>query len=282
MKRKPEWLRVKYHNSDQVMEVQHLMKNLALHTVCQEANCPNLMECFGRRVATFMILGKYCTRNCRFCNVQSNKPQPVDPQEPQHVATAVRELNLRHVVVTSVTRDDLPDGGASHFAKVIAAVRQLNDQITIEVLIPDFQGVKDSLATVATAKPEIINHNVETVPRLYSDIRPQAVYRRSLEVLNQVKVFDPNIFTKSGIMVGLGETEAEIETVLADLRQVNCDFLTIGQYLAPSKAHTPVIEYVVPEIFDQYKEMAIQLGFKHVESGPLVRSSYHADQAPLI
>lgn len=276
--RKPKWLRVKYRSSDEVMEVHRLMKSLSLNTVCQEAGCPNLMECFGRKIATFMILGKYCTRNCRFCNVESNQPQPVDPQEPEHVAKAVSELGLKHVVITSVTRDDLPDGGASHFVNVIEAIRTRNEQVTIEVLIPDFQGNVKALAKVVAAKPQIINHNVETIPRLYKSVRPQAIYQRSIQLLYQVKLLDPNILTKSGIMVGLGETIDEVRDVLVDLHDADCDLLTIGQYLAPSKTHYPVFAYVTPTVFKQYEQIGRSLGFKHVESGPLVRSSYHADQ----
>ncbi len=277
-RRKPKWLRVKYRSSDEVMEVQKLMNNLSLNTVCQEAGCPNLLECFGRKIATFMILGKYCTRNCRFCNVESNQPQPVDPKEPEHIAKAVNELGLKHVVITSVTRDDLPDGGASHFVSVIEAVKAINPNVTIEVLIPDFQGNVKALAKVAAAKPQIINHNIETIPRLYNSVRPQAVYQRSIQLLYQVKLLDPNILTKSGIMVGLGETIDEVQDVLIDLHDAACDLLTIGQYLAPSKAHYPVFEYVTPTVFRQYKQMGLSIGFKQIESGPLVRSSYHADQ----
>lgn len=278
-RRKPEWLKIKYRSSDEVMAVQSLMKDLSLHTVCQEANCPNLLECFGRKTATFMILGNYCTRNCRFCNVESNRPQPVDPQESQHVADAVSKLGLKHVVITSVTRDDLPDGGAAHFANVIEAVRSLNNKVVIEVLIPDLKGDIDALAKIISAKPQILNHNVETVPRLYQDVRPQAIYERSIQLLHNVKQINPQILTKSGIMVGLGETIEEVYQLFKDLRAVDCDLLTVGQYLAPSQSHHPVVEFVEPKVFDQYKEKALELGFKHVASAPLVRSSYHADQA---
>lgn len=277
-RRKPKWLKVKYRNSDEVMEVQKLMKNLSLHTVCQEASCPNLLECFGRKTATFMILGNYCTRNCRFCNVETNQPQSVDPHEPEHVADAVSELGLKHVVVTSVTRDDLPDGGASHFAKVIETIRSRSNDVVIEVLIPDLKGDIDALSKIVKAKPEILNHNVETVPRLYENVRPQAIYERSIQLLHNVKQIDPNILTKSGIMVGLGERIEEVYQLFQDLRAVDCDLLTIGQYLAPSQAHHPVVEFVEPEVFEQYKTKALALGFEYVASAPLVRSSYHADQ----
>ncbi len=280
---KPKWLRVKYRGSDEIIKVQNLLKNLSLNTVCQEANCPNLMECFDRKVATFMILGNHCTRNCRFCNVTSSKPQPVDREEPKNVAAAVNELKLKHVVITSVTRDDLPDGGANHFVQVIEAIRQLNSEVTIEVLIPDFKGNVKALSKIVAAKPEIINHNIETVPRLYASVRPQAIYQRSIQLLYQVKLLEPKILTKSGIMVGLGETKEEIQDVLVDLHDADCDLLTIGQYLAPSKDHHPVYEYVTPTVFKQYKQMGLALGFKQVESGPLVRSSYNADQmVPII
>lgn len=226
-----------------------------------------------------MILGRFCTRNCTFCNVETNRPLPVDPSEPEHVAEAVAELGLKHVVITSVTRDDLPDGGAAHFADVITAVRKKSPSVQIEVLIPDFKGDHDALAKVLYAEPDILNHNVETVPRLYAAVRPQAIYQRSLQVLHQAKRISPHIITKSGIMVGLGETMDEIKAVMQDLRKVDCDLLTIGQYLAPSKKHHPVIEYITPESFNIYKAMGMELGFKHVESGPLVRSSYHAESA---
>lgn len=278
-KRKPEWLKIKHRSSDQVMEVQRLIHNLSLHTVCQEASCPNLLECFGRRTATFMILGRHCTRNCTFCNVESNRPGPVDPKEAEHVAWAVNELGLKHVVITSVTRDDLPDGGAFHFVNVINAVREKNPHVEIEVLIPDFKGDIEALAKVVTAKPTILNHNVETVPRLYPAVRPQAEYERSIGLLANVKQLDPYMVTKSGIMVGLDETMEEVQAVMEDLRGVGCGILTIGQYLAPSKNHHPVVEYVHPDTFEAYRELGLKLGFKHVESGPLVRSSYHADAA---
>lgn len=277
--RKPEWLRLKTRCTDQAMEVRQLIRSLSLHTVCQEAACPNLLECFGRRTATFMILGRYCTRNCRFCNVTSHPPQPVDPQEPEHVAEAVSQLGLKYVVITSVTRDDLPDGGASHFARVIEAIRQHSNDVKIEVLIPDLQGNPDALATIVAAAPHVINHNVETVPRLYPTVRPQAIYERSLWLLQQVKMLDAKILTKSGLMVGLGETEEEVQQVMQDLRAVDCDLLTIGQYLAPSRQHHPVAAYIPPETFAEYQRLGYKLGFKHVESGPLVRSSYHAESA---
>ena len=277
---KPQWLRIKAHSTHQYDEVAALLKKLSLNTVCSEANCPNMMECYSRRTATFMILGNTCTRNCTFCNVLKGRtPQAVDPEEPRHVARAVTELGLKHVVVTSVTRDDLPDGGSGHFADVIHGIRKRDNRITIEVLIPDFQGDAEALKTVAAAKPHVINHNIETVPRLYPEVRPMAEYDRSLTLLQNVKAMDPGIYTKSGIMLGLGETETEVKEVLGALRDVKCDFVTIGQYLAPSAEHHPVMAYVHPDVFEAYAEWGYTIGFSHVASGPLVRSSYHAEQA---
>jgi lipoyl synthase len=277
--KKPDWLKVKITGDSSNREVQNILNKLSLNTVCKEANCPNKMECFQRKTATFMILGTVCTRNCTFCNVTKGETEIVDPQEPKNVAEAVKELNLRHVVVTSVTRDDLPDGGAQHFANVINEIRKLNPRVTIEVLIPDLKGNTVSLQKIISAKPHVINHNVETVSSLYKTVRPMAIYERSLELLKHVKELDNTIVTKSGIMVGLGETEEQVYKVLEDLKSVGCNLLTIGQYLAPSDKHTPVIEYVHPDIFKKYELRAIEMGFDHVASGPLVRSSYHADEA---
>lgn len=276
---KPDWLKIKVQSDQKLAEVESLLKKLSLHTVCEEANCPNRMECFSRKTATFMILGRVCTRNCTFCNVEKNAPQPVDPNEPLHVAEAVKELHLRHVVITSVTRDDLPDGGAAHFTQVITEIKKLDGKVIVEVLIPDFEGDRSALSKVVEVKPEIINHNVETVPRLYPTVRPMALYGRSLELLRNVKSMDKSIFTKSGIMLGLGEQEEEVLKVLEDLRAVDCDFITIGQYLAPSKKHHPVVEYVHPDVFEKYRVLCLEMGFKYVASGPLVRSSYQADKA---
>jgi len=276
---KPDWIRIKVRNNENLAEVEEILNRLSLHTVCEEANCPNRMECFSRKTATFMILGRVCTRNCTFCNVEKHTPQPVDNDEPVHVAQAVAEMKLRHVVITSVTRDDLPDGGAGHFARVIEEIKKVDDKVIVEVLIPDFKGNKDALLLVVKSKPEIINHNVETVPRLYSSVRPMAVYERSLELLKNVKSMDEDIHTKSGIMLGLGEKEEEVIEVFKDLRNVGCDFLTVGQYLVPSKKHHPVIEYVHPDVFEKYKTIGLELGFKYVASAPLVRSSYMADKA---
>lgn len=279
--KKPEWLHVSAGNARNNAEVAALLKELDLHTVCEEASCPNCGECFGRRTATFMILGRNCTRNCTFCCVSKGEPERPDPEEPRNIAEAVKELKLKYAVITSVTRDDLPDGGASHFAEVIQAIKNIEGfrSPLIEVLIPDFKGSTDALRTVISAIPDVINHNVETVPRLYPEVRPQAVYARSLELLAKVKAIEPAIRTKSGIMVGLGETEQEVYNVLDDLRRHSCDFLTIGQYLAPSRFHHPVVEYILPEVFAKYRQVALDRGFSYVASGPLVRSSYMAEDA---
>ena len=279
--RKPEWLKVKSNTGKENIEVMNMLRTLHLHTVCEEAGCPNCGECFGKRTATFMILGNNCTRNCRFCVVTKGIPTPVDAMEPQNIAEAVKKLGLRHVVITSVTRDDLPDGGANHFAEVITAIKtELKDKSPIiEVLIPDLQGDFDALKTIIKAKPDIIHHNIETIPRLYSTVRPMAIYERSLELLKRVKETNPEITTKSGIMVGLGESFEEVLLVFKDLLANKCEILTVGQYLAPSKLHHPVIEYVHPQTFDEYKKQGETLGFKYVASGPLVRSSYMAEKA---
>ncbi len=277
--KKPDWLKIKLRGGQELNSVHKTLNALSLNTVCQEAKCPNLMECFSKKTATFMILGKNCTRNCKFCNVTKAPVEPVNPEEPQNVANAVKELGLKYVVITSVTRDDLPDGGAGHFVKVIDSIKNVDEKIIVEVLIPDFQGNKNALAKVIKAKPEVINHNVETIPRLYSTVRPMAMYERSLEVLKNVKEMDRDILTKSGIMVGLGEEVEEVVELFKDLRKVNCDMLTIGQYLPPSKEHLPVSEYIHPDIFGKYKEIALDMGFEFVASGPLVRSSYNANEA---
>lgn len=277
--RKPDWLKIKITSSSELHSVTEMMRKLNLHTVCEEANCPNLMECFSKKTATFMILGRECTRNCTFCTVSKNEPTIVDTQEPFHVAEAVKQLGLKYVVITSVSRDDLPDGGANHFAKVIEAVKVASASTAIEVLIPDFQGDRDALYQVIKAKPKVINHNIETIRRLYPEVRPMANYDRTLELLKRVKEMDPNIYSKSGFMVGLGETQEEVIKLLFDLREFGCDIVTIGQYLAPSKKHHPVIEYVTPEIFGVYKKKAEEMGFLYVASSPLVRSSYHAGEA---
>lgn len=274
IQRKPEWLQKKINPAAHA-EMERLLGGLKLHTVCQEAMCPNISECFRQKQATFLILGSICTRMCTFCNVTKKAPLPIDPDEPARVAAAVKELALTHVVVTSPTRDDLPDGGAGLYAATVAAIRSASPGTTVELLVPDFQGDGESLRAVVNARPDILGHNVETVPRLYH-IRSGADYGRSLELLRQASEIDPALMTKSGIMLGLGETEEEVLQVIADLRSVGCSYLSIGQYLAPSRQHCPVQEYVEPTMFDQYREKAMERGFTHVESGPYVRSSYHA------
>lgn len=279
---KPEWLRIKMRSGGCMPEVMSVIGELSLHTVCEEANCPNRMECFEKKTATFLILGDICTRNCTFCNIRKGAPVPPDEDEPFRVAEGVSRLGLRHAVITSVTRDDLPDGGASHFALTVEAIRQANGGTRIEVLIPDFQGSPESLKTVADACPDIINHNVETVPRLYPEVRPMAVYTRSLALLEAAKRLNGNIRTKSGMMLGLGENKAEVERVMRDLRNAQCDYLTLGQYLAPTKLHHPVVEYIHPDIFEELRIMGEEMGFLHVASAPLVRSSYMADAVNVV
>ena len=276
--RRPPWLRVKAPVTENYLRLKHLMRNHHLHTVCEEALCPNIGECWGRGTATFLLLGDICTRSCGFCKIRTGKPDPVDWDEPRRVAETVEMMNLRHAVLTSVTRDDLPDGGATIFAMTIREIRQRLPNCTVEVLIPDFKGDRDALKIVMDEHPDILNHNVETVPRLYRRVRPQAKYERSLRVLEWAKEMDPNVTTKSGIMVGLGERWDEILAVMDDLRAVGCDILTIGQYLQPSRYHLPIERYYTPEEFERLKEEGLARGFKWVESGPLVRSSYHADE----
>ncbi|HEX5772926.1 MAG TPA: lipoyl synthase [Geomobilimonas sp.] len=274
--RRPEWLQKKISPAAHA-DMERLLGDLRLHTVCQEAHCPNISECFRQRQATFLILGRLCTRLCSFCNVTKEAPEPVDPAEPGRVAAAVVRLGLRHVVVTSPTRDDLPDGGAGHYGATVAAIRESAPETRIELLIPDFQGERAGLAMVVAARPDIVGHNLETVPRLYH-IRQGADYERSLRVLATLRELAPDLPTKSGLMLGLGEREEEVLAVLADLRRVGCTYLSLGQYLAPSKGHQPVERFVEPEEFERYRERALTMGFAHVESGPYVRSSYHADQ----
>jgi lipoyl synthase len=276
---KPDWLIVRGSAIKERQQVTELLSDLKLHTVCQEAACPNMVECFGRKTATFMIMGAQCTRGCTFCNVSEGLPGVLDEDEPQAVAQAVSRLGLLHVVITSVTRDDLEDGGAKHFANTIQAVRNMNPGTTIEVLIPDLKGDESSLRTVIQGSPDVIAHNIETIPALYKDVRPQANYNRSLSVLAFIKKEAPFIFSKSGIMLGLGEEPEQVLSVLMDLRKVGCDFVTIGQYLPPTSLHYPLKRYVHPDEFKEYEELAYSLEFSHVASGPLVRSSYHADEA---
>ncbi len=278
---RPPWLKVRVRDSENAHYVQELMDRYHLHTVCREANCPNRMECFDSRTATFLILGSVCTRNCTFCNITKGEPEPVDPEEPGHIAEAVETLGLRYAVITSVTRDDLPDGGAGHFAAVARAVKERTPGVLIELLIPDFKGARTALEKAVCSGAEVLNHNVETVPSLYSSVRPLADYDQSLTVLREAKKIKPNIITKSGIMLGLGEKQEEVTAVLEDLSSAGCDLLTIGQYLAPSDQHHSVVEYVHPDIFEQYAEKARALGFTAAASAPFVRSSYKAAEMAL-
>lgn len=275
--RKPEWLKVRLHNTKELNYVKKTLQSLSLHTVCEEANCPNRVECYSNRTATFMILGNTCTRHCKFCNVTDGCPSPIDTEEPMRVAQAVKSLNLKYAVVTSVTRDDLEDGGAGHFSAVIDSIKRASPDTKIEVLIPDFQGNEDALQLVIDACPDVINHNIETVPRLYENIRPEADYKQSLNLIERVKKSGAPILTKSGIMLGLGESEEEVKTVIEELYASGCDILTVGQYLPPSKDHAPLTEYITPEKFKDYEIFAKSLGYHGVASGPRVRSSYKAD-----
>ena len=276
---KPDWLRVKAPQWERVGTVKSLLRDLNLNTVCEEASCPNIGECFNAGTATFLIMGPACTRACPYCDIDfEKKPQALDPTEPTRLAEAVKRMGLNHVVITAVNRDDLPDGGASQFARCIEEVRQVSPRTTIEVLIPDLCGNWDALAAILLAKPEVLNHNTETVPRLYRRVRPQADYRQSLELLRRTRDMAPWIYTKSGIMVGLGETDEEVHQVMADLRAVDCDILTIGQYLQPSSKHLKLQTFVTPEQFDTWRIEGEAMGFLQVVSSPLTRSSYHAEQ----
>ena len=274
--RKPDWIRVKAPISAGYHETANLMRNLKLNTVCEEAACPNIGECWEKKHATVMILGDTCTRACTFCNVKTGRPNLLDPHEPERVAEAVAKMGLAHVVITSVDRDDLDDGGADHFARVIRQIRLFSPGTTIEILTPDFQRKDGAVEKIVEARPDVYNHNLETVPRLYSEVRPGARYFHSLRLLEKVKELDPSIFTKSGLMVGLGETKSEIYQVMDDLRAATVDFLTIGQYLQPTPKHHPVLGYITPEEFDSYATMARGKGFLMVSASPLTRSSYHA------
>ncbi len=276
-KRLPEWLRGKDPLQRGMVDTKKMLDGLELNTVCQNARCPNIGECYAKKTATFMILGKNCTRNCKFCAVQGNKPDPVDPDEPARIAKAVNKLGLRHAVITSVTRDDLKDGGSEQFVKVINAIRDINSKVTIEILTPDFNNNKEALNKIIAAKPEIFNHNIETVPSLYDLVRPEADYQQSLDVLKKVADSGDIIIT-SGLMLGLGETEDELFKVWKDLLKSGCEILTMGQYLQPGHNNIQVKEYIRPEKFDKLKEKALDLGFKTVASGPHVRSSYLAEE----
>lgn len=275
---KPSWIRVKAPNRQEFKNTQDLIRSSKLNTVCEEAACPNIGECWSKKHATVMILGSTCTRACSFCNINTGKPDLLDPHEPERLATAISKLGLEHVVITSVDRDDLDDGGASHFVESILRIRQTSPNTTIEVLTPDFLRKEGSIELVAKAKPDVYNHNIETVPSLYHSIRPGARYFNSLNLLFKVKQIDPTIFTKSGIMVGLGETKEEILQVMDDLKSAGVDFLTIGQYLQPTPNHAPVMRYVDPDEFNYYERVARAKGFLMVSASPLTRSSYHAGE----
>ncbi|MBW2621979.1 MAG: lipoyl synthase [Deltaproteobacteria bacterium] len=275
---KPPWFRRRLPAAGQSARVFELLSDLTLHTVCQEAHCPNQMECFGRGTATFLLLGPNCTRRCTFCAVEKNSVSPPNETEPERCAQAVARMKLNYCVLTMVTRDDLPDGGADHVARTICAVKEKCPDVELEVLISDFKGNQTALNTIIQARPDVLNHNVETVSRLYSKVRPQADYQRSLDILARANAAAPRPATKSGLMLGLGETLEEVAQVMDDLRASGCDLLTLGQYLSPSKNHHPVVEYIPPEIFDRLKELALEKGFIDAASGPYVRSSYQAEQ----
>lgn len=277
--RKPEWLKKKFSSDSSAAFTGGVLEALGLNTVCNEALCPNRAECYARHTATFMILGVHCTRDCAFCNVTHGVPLVPDSDEPARIGKAAARLDLRYAVITSVTRDDLPDGGARHFADTVAAIRQQQPSAAIETLVPDFQGDSDALNTVASSRPDVISHNIETVEELYGGVRPGADYRRSLGIIAEISASEKNIHSKSGFMVGFGETEAQVLRLMDDLRSAGCEFLTIGQYLAPSRRHRPVSEYIEPERFDYYAEAARGKGFGFVASAPFVRSSYNAGEA---
>ncbi len=276
--RKPDWIRVKLSASDEITRVKNLLRENKLHTVCEEAACPNLSECFQHGTATFMIMGDLCTRRCPFCDVAHGKPLPLDANEPRHLADAIKAMALKYVVITSVDRDDLRDGGAGHFAECIKHIRQQTPQTKIEILVPDFRGRIDKAIALLIEQPcDVFNHNLETVPRLYKQVRPGADYKGSLELLGKYAKAHPQIPTKSGLMLGVGEKIEEVHQVMKDLLEHGCSMLTLGQYLQPTKSHLPVMEYITPQQFDEYGAFALQLGFKQVASAPMVRSSYHAD-----
>jgi len=275
-RRHPDWIKVKAPGNPNYLRLKRILREKNLHTVCEEARCPNIGECWGNKTATFLILGDTCTRGCRFCAIDKGKPLALDPEEPRNVALVVKDLGLDHIVVTSVNRDDLPDGGAGHFAKTVFWIKSLNPGIRVELLIPDFEGNLEALKTVVDAGIEILNHNIETVPRLYGKVRPGHVYDGSLKILKEAKKLRSDMLTKSGFMVGVGENYDEVISTLGDLRAHNVDIVTIGQYLQPSNRQLKVERYVTPEEFKDFKSVADKLGFRHVESGPLVRSSYHA------
>ncbi len=275
---RPSWLKKTLHSNAKPEKLRAMLGQSRLHTVCREASCPNLWECFSRGIATFMILGSRCTRNCRFCAVSYGIPDPPDSEEPARIAMAIQDMQLSYVVITSVTRDDLLDGGAYMFAQTIREIRQKETGTLVEVLIPDFKGDKSALKTVVDVQPDVVNHNIETVPRLYTLVRPQARYRRSLQLLKRVKKYDEKVYTKSGLMLGLGENSDEVYETLQDLLDTGCRLLTLGQYLQPTKEHLPVDHFIHPEEFDKWRDVALEMGFAEVAAGPFVRSSYRARQ----
>jgi lipoic acid synthetase len=274
--RRPEWLKIRLASNSAYKAVRELIEDKNLHTVCRSARCPNIGDCWSRKTATFMILGEHCTRNCRFCAVSKGRVGPVDPEEPMRVAKAIEKLGLKHAVITSVTRDDLPDGGSRYFAQTVEAIRKLTDRCTIELLIPDFQGNHEALNTVFQAKPDILNHNLEVVPRIYDEVRPMADFQQSMTILKWSK--EKGLLTKTGIMVGLGEQDQELTELFQILAHIKLDILTIGQYLQPTSKNIPVKSFYTPEQFKELKIEAEKIGIGHVESGPMVRSSYHADE----
>lgn len=277
--KKPEWLKVRGFSGDGYMNVKKILNSCNVNTVCDEALCPNRGSCFNENTATFILLGKVCSRHCKFCNVESGVPTAIDNDENVGIAAAVKKLGLKYVVITSVTRDDLLDGGSKHFAECINKIKSVNPTTQIEALIPDFNGDVIAIKRMLDSPCVVVGHNVETVPSLYSEIRPEAIYEQSIKVVGRIKEYNPSMISKSGMMVGLGETKAEVIEVMKDLRNVDCDILTIGQYLRPSKKHYPVSEYIHPDVFTEYKKLGVKMGFKHVESSPLTRSSYMAHKA---
>ena len=279
MRRHPDWLKVRIGGGENYSRMISLLRNSKLHTICQEAKCPNIAECFGSGTAVFLIMGDTCTRNCSYCKVKHGKPLPINPEEPKEVAESVKQLGLKYVVITSVTRDDLVDGGANAFSNTINAIKDINPACKVEILTPDFNGKIESIRTIIRAKPDVFNHNIEVVKELFPNIRPEGNYLISLDFLKNIKEIDKRTKTKSGFMIGLGENKKQIIATMKDLRGVNVDFLTIGQYLQPSKEHVEIKKYYTPEEFKDFKDIALKMGFKHVESGPLVRSSYHAEKA---
>ena len=277
--KKPDWIRIKLHTSPKFQDVKAKLRKSSLHTVCEEATCPNIGECFSKGTATFMILGDLCTRRCPFCDVAHGRPNGVDEAEPERLASTIRDMDLKYVVITSVDRDDLRDGGATHFAECIKAIRSASPNIKVEILTPDFRGRLDNAIELLSSQlPDVMNHNLETVPRLYKQARPGADYQHSLDLRHKFKKINPQVITKSGVMVGLGETDSEIIEVMHDLKKHEIDMVTVGQYLQPTKGHLPVHRYVHPDQFRQFETIGLSIGFKHVASGPLVRSSYHADE----